>query len=1184
LLEVIMKSNKKVLAVRRGFALVVTLALMMLLTVIAVGLLSLSTIALRSSGQGEAMATARANARLALMLALGELQKAAGDDRRVTVDGSIFDGAKNPNVLGVWKSWSPRLAEDPTASAPDYGKKDQQFVAWLASSVTPSDLAAQNWAKNGTLANPTPLFSEKSDGFLLTGSKIDVKNGTRFAGALAWAVVQDATRAKINVSGPEISQRLANADLQAQPRPSLAKSESFKQPAGEWNKRSTRVISMAQAKLDADLWKASPPTPEGAHFTSQGYGLLTDPVNGGLKTDLSLGFEMSDSDFQKDTWGTFKNPFRSANAPRVNTPASYRGERPLFEPLTAFASVHVDLNFPPANTVYEFPAAAVPTFATLRSFYRTPYHVYGTADGPTIFERGMDHVALKQPVTAGGRYVSPGATPPAQKSQTSYRPVLDRVLYVLSVGLSANPNTLNEIRLIITPIVTLWNPYNVALEIEGAVMYPWMDMAYYPLWKIYQNGKETFAAESHLAGLLATQFVDAGNARSVNPYFFASITPDGTGTAGGGKSIRFQPGEVRVFVPADPVAKEFVATDSIRKRTLYLRPVDSLNQGSLRGGFAVPTRNPKTGGGFSRVLANTESLQVSFSTHDWYPFGVGLEDATRAKLSDPGVADRGQSVSDVQTTNFINSGATATLTSSLLTFNALSNPATRQPFGMLETYHRVANDSAAYRRSDLVYTTNPRQAHINRFLTTGSFFAGPHYETRMTALANFNQVIQTANAGRSAYYGATNSAGSGMTHLVFFEVPRSPLLSLAALQHADLAGTSYSPANQFANSWASAYLRKQTVAKKIPAATITMAGADAGYTRAEMPVYDYSYLANESIWDSFFFSGAAASLQPGTAIGSPSVWNTDVAEIKEDYQKTLEKFIDDPANNSLRNPRMRFHAGNAPASTLKNDLLGPQGCLRLAAHLQVDGAFNINSTSEKAWIGILSGMKDLPLELAEDPKSAAKTQSSSLAQGNIAYSRFRNPVGTENNPWLGFRSLTDTQVEELARKLVLQVRKRGPFLSLGEFVNRRIENSNLGLKGAVQAAIDEAGFNSASLYDTFDTTGFPSEGKSNISPNNTGVGIPGYLTQADVLQSIAPVMTVRSDTFTIRGYGEAKDSSGKVLVTSWCEAVVQRTPEFVDASDSPHTAIAGLNQTNQTFGRKFTLVSFRYLAGSELGL
>ena len=48
----------------KGFALVVTLSLMILLTVIAVGLLSLSSISLRASTQDQAVAVAQANARV----------------------------------------------------------------------------------------------------------------------------------------------------------------------------------------------------------------------------------------------------------------------------------------------------------------------------------------------------------------------------------------------------------------------------------------------------------------------------------------------------------------------------------------------------------------------------------------------------------------------------------------------------------------------------------------------------------------------------------------------------------------------------------------------------------------------------------------------------------------------------------------------------------------------------------------------------------------------------------------------------------------------------------------------------------------------------------------------------------------------------------------------------------------
>jgi hypothetical protein len=98
-----------------GFALVVTLSLMILLTVVSVGLLSLSAISLRRSSQGLAQAEARANARLTLMIAIGELQKQLGPDQRISASGAITDrldpdgtvkeAAKNPYWIGVWDSW-----------------------------------------------------------------------------------------------------------------------------------------------------------------------------------------------------------------------------------------------------------------------------------------------------------------------------------------------------------------------------------------------------------------------------------------------------------------------------------------------------------------------------------------------------------------------------------------------------------------------------------------------------------------------------------------------------------------------------------------------------------------------------------------------------------------------------------------------------------------------------------------------------------------------------------------------------------------------------------------------------------------------------------------------------------------------------------------------------------------------
>ena len=89
----------------RGFALVVTISLMVLLMILSVGLLSLSAVCLRASSSGEAMAQARSQARLGLMLALGELQAAAGTDRAITAPASILDEQAPDGVTGVWRAW-----------------------------------------------------------------------------------------------------------------------------------------------------------------------------------------------------------------------------------------------------------------------------------------------------------------------------------------------------------------------------------------------------------------------------------------------------------------------------------------------------------------------------------------------------------------------------------------------------------------------------------------------------------------------------------------------------------------------------------------------------------------------------------------------------------------------------------------------------------------------------------------------------------------------------------------------------------------------------------------------------------------------------------------------------------------------------------------------------------------------
>ncbi|MDP7106711.1 MAG: hypothetical protein QGH41_06510, partial [Roseibacillus sp.] len=131
---------------RKGFSLVTTVTILVLLSLIAIGLLSLSTVTVRSSTSELAQLEARANARLALMVAIGELQTNLGPDQRVSAEAGILDedpdplaaegiqGVKHPHWVGVWTTeWVPPGSDGENKSPwvrndNEGGLSDQRFT------------------------------------------------------------------------------------------------------------------------------------------------------------------------------------------------------------------------------------------------------------------------------------------------------------------------------------------------------------------------------------------------------------------------------------------------------------------------------------------------------------------------------------------------------------------------------------------------------------------------------------------------------------------------------------------------------------------------------------------------------------------------------------------------------------------------------------------------------------------------------------------------------------------------------------------------------------------------------------------------------------------------------------------------------------------------------------------------
>ncbi len=97
-----------------------------------------------------------------------------------------------------------------------------------------------------------------------------------------------------------------------------------------------------------------------------------------------------------------------------------------------------------------------------------------------------------------------------------------------------------------------------------------------------------------------------------------------------------------------------------------------------------------------------------------------------------------------------------------------------------------------------------------------------------------------------------------------------------------------------------------------------------------------------------------------------------------------------------------------------------------------------------------------------------------------------------------------------------------------------------------------------------------------LALRSSAVGMPGYLTQADLLRALAPVLSARSDTFRVRVYGE--HAGARV----WAEAIVQRQSAYLDDTEDPILHPRQVSDVSRRFGRRFEVVSFSWLSPEDL--
>ncbi|MGA0845948.1 MAG: hypothetical protein ACO3RV_05350, partial [Luteolibacter sp.] len=433
--------------VRNGFSLVVTLSLMILLGVLALGMAGLSSIALRSAGLESDAVVARNNAQVALQMAIAEIQRLTGPDQRVTAEAAILEDTggspgSNPQWVGVWRT--DQMKSDAKARPivePDsrrgFGYRDRRSVG------ARSDAADEciGWLVSGIDPDPMQELADDVSVILRRGSQpvrvasipIDGTN----PGRMAWFVSDESTKAKISLADPYAPDQPdpSRPDGVAMRRWLVPQSQDASAMLGDAvspieQEDETKLLSMGQLELSSLMAQMTPTerrewlVEHVDDVTVHGRSVLADPLNGGLKCDLTVYLE-------------------EGAAPAI-------GSRPGIGDDT---QINPDLGDSRAETG--------PRFGLLRNWYRLRDQVAGIGSEATIEVQDPNTVSTSKIVM-----VDPGR----QFNKPLIQPVLTEAVYYLNHVLDPSGATTRVVETIY-PRIVLWNPFTTRLSTTGHVVF-----------------------------------------------------------------------------------------------------------------------------------------------------------------------------------------------------------------------------------------------------------------------------------------------------------------------------------------------------------------------------------------------------------------------------------------------------------------------------------------------------------------------------------------------------------------------------------------------------------------------------------------------------------------------------------------------------------------------------------------
>ena len=1193
-----MKSPRSLLIKRhlrygRGFTLIITISLLVLLTLIGIGLLSLSSLSLRASTQSRALSEARGNARMAMMIALGELQKSLGPDKAITATSEILTGSNpasasvgKPNLTGVWSSWN----FDPNTSDLNYmDEKAKRFQRWLVSDANPNAVTSSGYPSLAYSADAVELVGKASLGGIdeesqkvKAGRVPIIKNGIK-TGNYAWHVADESVKARINsyrnpaendtlskkralLAGyrPDVTGVLASDKSQLNFLPTDLDAPNYKLAMAE----SGKLIDLKQM----DMKSASPQIGKFRNdVTPYTLGVLADVRNGGLKQDLTSMFE------------------------GPSLPGKYDGNK-------LYASTH------------GITGVSDPNWSMLSSYHKFYKKLTAAENAPLSYVEPSDPISLDSP-----QYLPQDYYP---------APVIAKVeLLFTFVTRDAHWGGIKALGLqrmghmVYTPLITLHNPFNVSISFDrlqvsirnAPVAFNFtvnglpqnndltqLNEFYINNGKIDRRGQKNFVldianwTDPNSQSPNGPIVLKPGHTMVCGPYLnpaaswdnkLGSKFDDWENNATGkdeasnepAQAIKGKPGFQGKAIGFDidwltPSILNPANSNDDNQGVLGLKPLDLIS-------IEAAIKPPSMGVQDRFQVAATITTKGKTIPYGGLEFYYGDEATLNKYFSKP---FRFPQQGTFRADEAYHSNATPLARQgNAKSFALFSAYARTTNGGVYETNKRVETPGALNALRDGRLAGKPYLDHnpaigVSKMDMQKDVPGMFSHELNFVPLnGNVDDVFEIDAENRNSVV-TGNTIPKGLKSGTYLEVATGPMITIADFRRSNALTSNYLPntVQPVANSRCSPLMSTNKVVEK----NITA-----------YALLDHSVLANHALYDRFYFSTIAA------------MKDRDVKTVFNQYMDGKAPLWSQAFQPYLP-PGKKIEAANTEMFTAGKH---SQDAYQLAAEYQmIRGPFNVNSTSIQAWKAMLSSLNksEIPvfwpksLKVEIDKPYAVPVLPMSLVNGGAASLAVVNKANIEDvkcNQWNGYRELSEVQLDKLATEIVAQVKARGPFLSMSEFVNRQIGyNSELTRSGALQNAIDKSKIN-----DGFFTTQIPLAVADLNKPllyrnktlenvmGNPAEGAPGWISQGDLMRIIEPLATVRSDTFVIRTCGEATDENGKITARAFAEAVVQRVPDYVNPVDRPSVNVyttATANATNKFFGRRINIVSFRWLSSQEV--